>query len=227
MDLLESHISQIAAMPVVQQRLRERFGSAAGATLERFLAGTVEAADFAAYDVVQELAEEEAETVMEWTGYGSAGEFPITVSRFGPIYWVRAPEFDTSYFDNEDDARYHGYDIYLAFAIGPEDEDEDEEEEEVEPAEPVETSRLSLMERAKADGRWIEPVYEDQSLIIPVGPSASPPDEPVPRARYATVEEALEEIDAGWTAFYEEALRRARDGKAASDSAPNLEEADE
>ncbi len=57
------------------------------------------------HDLITELIHNESTVVDSFEGQGCAGEFPITIYQFGPLFWVNALEFDdVGYFDTADEA---------------------------------------------------------------------------------------------------------------------------
>jgi hypothetical protein len=55
--------------------------------------------ELAAHDIIADLVSNESAAADQLVGLGDAGEFWITIMRFGPLYWIDAADFvgsDTS-----------------------------------------------------------------------------------------------------------------------------------
>ncbi len=66
----------------------------------------------------------ESEVVKSLIGVGSYGEFPIYIMQFGPVFWIRALEFDTiGYFADAESAIAYAefnYEPFITAAVNAE-----------------------------------------------------------------------------------------------------------
>lgn len=79
-------------------------------------------------DIIQNMVIENFVNVKTFAGNGSNGSFPITIKKFGPLYWVDAQEFDNiKYFKSYEEASDCALTEYASF-LYPESYDEENEE---------------------------------------------------------------------------------------------------
>ena len=107
--------------------LREQLGTAYEQALKELLAGHYDGAGGDAHDIILDLVLNDSEELESLEGLGYAGAFPIEILRFGPLFWIRAPEFGhTGYFETQEDAVSYAEANWEPFISALEDEGEEE-----------------------------------------------------------------------------------------------------
>jgi hypothetical protein len=98
---LDAFLPKLAQDKSVREAFEEVFGERASAILDKLSSGeTLIGDEVSAVDLISDLVLNESEAVESLFGLGSAaGVFAINVMQFGPVFWVWAPDFDsTGYF---------------------------------------------------------------------------------------------------------------------------------
>jgi len=123
---LAAVLPQLADYPAVQQALAAAYPENASRLLDAARKGDPD--DELDTSIIDDLIHSDYEVALELQGHGSYGEFSINVCRFGPVYWVFAPDFDNvEYFTSLEAAREAAEDVYESFIV-PDEEDDDTED---------------------------------------------------------------------------------------------------
>jgi hypothetical protein len=80
--------------------------------------------------LIDDLIHNDYEVPLELLGRGSFGAFPIDVCQFGPVFWVKAQEFDlVGYFSTLEEASEVAKDEYEPFVASYEEHGDKEDSE--------------------------------------------------------------------------------------------------
>jgi hypothetical protein len=127
---LEDFYPALAGESEVKSALKTRYGKDAAAILEHLASGRPLGPELAGVeDTLADLVDNDAFELSTFYANGSDGHFPIEIMNFGPVYFVRATEFDDiGFFGSEAEAVSFAkteYEAYGPFSDSAEDEDED------------------------------------------------------------------------------------------------------
>jgi hypothetical protein len=100
----------------VQNELKSAFPEKYEAAISELLKKKYEGIGGEAHDTISELILNESTDVEDLEGQGYAGEFPIIIYQFGPLFWIYAQEFDNvGYFDTAEDALSHAEEEWSSY----------------------------------------------------------------------------------------------------------------
>jgi len=98
---LETFYPQLClAVPVIDA-LKDNFPDNAEDIINKLKSGIeLQGDEIKAEYIIADLVSNDSEIVDTLTGYGYDGEFSIEIMKLGPVFWIRAPEFDNIGFFN-------------------------------------------------------------------------------------------------------------------------------
>ncbi len=127
-EQLKRRIAELLDMPIVQKELANQLDL----KLESINHELVRSETWSSIEddvvcIVFDLMANDSTVVKEHTGIGGYGEFPIDIYQFGPLFYIRALEFDDiGFFDSLDEAETVVYQEYACFFEESEEDESDE-----------------------------------------------------------------------------------------------------
>lgn len=128
---LDYFYEELAKDPRIRLALEKEFGEKAPVILAKLTnEEELEGDELGALDTITDLVLSEGEAQETIGCWGGEGEFPLNIIRFGPVFWIQAPEFDDiGFFDSLKEAievAESEFADFIAEYLEHEEEDDDE-----------------------------------------------------------------------------------------------------
>lgn len=128
---LAHFLPRLLRVPAIRDRINRSFRGQLAFAIKEIRAGRKEPLiEICLSDEIEDLIGNNSEPVRDIAARGGMDEFSIQIIRYGPVYWISAPEFDDiGYFGSLRKAvacAQVEYDVYIERVHEGEDDEEDE-----------------------------------------------------------------------------------------------------